>query len=79
MPGFGPFQYDGEPRAYNLVRFYRDRPAGIVRRRIRQRVTLTEARAHCNDPETSSSTATSSAARRRTRRVGDWFDGYEAR
>lgn len=67
------------PRAYNLVRFYFSHPSGIRRRRIRQRVTLTEAQNYCSDPETSSSTATSAAARRRTRRVGAWFDGYESR
>ena len=31
-----------------------------------------------SDPETSSITATSSAAKARTRRMGKWFDGYEA-
>lgn len=67
----------GAPRAYNIVRFYRD--AAIRRRVIRERVTLTEAQAHCSDPETSSSTATGKTARARTRRVGPWFDGYEAR
>ena len=79
MAGFGAFAYESEPRAYNIIRFYFDHPSGTSRRRIRQRVTLTEARAHCNDPETSSSTATSAEARRRTRRVGAWFDGYEER
>jgi hypothetical protein len=67
------------PRAYNIVRFYREHPSGIRRRKVRERVTLAEAQAHCNDPETSSSTATSAEARRRTRRVGAWFDGYENR
>lgn len=66
-----------EPHAYNVVRFYRD--AAIRRRVILERVTLTEAQAHCSDPETSSSTATGKVARARTRRVGAWFDGYEAR
>jgi hypothetical protein len=64
-------------RAYNVVRFYQS--AAIRRRVIRERVTLAEAQAHCSDPETSSSTATGKAARARTRRVGAWFDGYEAR
>ena len=68
---------DHEPRAYNVVRFYRD--AGIRRRVILERLTLTEAQAHCTDPETSSSTATGKVARARTRRVGAWFDGYESR
>ena len=62
---------------YNVVRFYRE--AGIRRRVILERVTLAEAQAHCSDPETSSSTATGKVARARTRRLGAWFDGYEAR
>ena len=60
---------------YKIVRnFKRDnkRP-----RTIRKGLTLEEAQAHCQDPETSSSTATSAKARRYTERNGDWFDGYE--
>lgn len=60
---------------YQIVRFYRN--AGIRRRVIHKGLTLEEARKHCKDPETSSSTATGSIARARTRRVGAWFDGYE--
>lgn len=60
---------------YAVVRFYQR--GG--RRTIETRLTLPEARAHCSDPETSSSTATSSKARARTRRMGPWFDGYERR
>lgn len=61
---------------YRIVRFYRE--AGIRRRVIADRLTLEEAQAHCNDPETSSSTATNAVARRRTRTIGAWFDGYES-
>jgi len=66
-----------EDAHYNIVRFYRD--AGIRRRIIRERVTLEEARRHCSDPETSSSTCKLSWNRRRTRLYGAWFDGYEQR
>lgn len=66
----------GNGYGYRIVRFYRD--AGIRRRVIRRVPTLTLAQAHCSDPETSSSTATGRVARARTRRVGAWFDGYEA-
>lgn len=60
---------------YRVVRFYRD---AYPRRRILKRgLTLDEAQAHCRDPETSSSTATASAAKQRTKRLGPWFDGYE--
>jgi hypothetical protein len=64
-------------RSYRVVRFYFNRPG--QRRTIIPRCTLAEAQAHCGNPETSSSTATSSTARRRTRRMGRWFDGYESR
>ena len=47
------------------------------KRTIETGLTLEDAQAHCRDPETSSKTATSSAARRRTRIMGPWFDGYE--
>ena len=61
--------------SYNIIRFYRDSP--IRRRIIKTGLTLDEAQAHCKDPETSSSTAKGSWARRRTRLYGAWFDGYE--
>jgi hypothetical protein len=60
---------------YRVVRFYRE--AHIRRRVIETGLTLAEAQAHCKDPETSSSTCTKAAGRRRTRRMGAWFDGYE--
>lgn len=46
------------------------------RRTIKTGLTLEEAQAHCGNPETSSRTATSAAARRRTAERGPWFDGY---
>jgi len=74
-----------EPAArYNVVRMYRDggnisiSGARTANKRIIKRgLTLAEAQAHCQDPETSSSTCTTSAGRLRTRRLGPWFDGYE--
>ncbi len=60
---------------YRVVRFYFNRPG--YRRTIAQNLTLADAQAHCGDPETSSSTCTSATGRRRTRRLGQWFDGYE--
>ena len=62
-------------RSFNIVRFY----FRGGRRRIEWGVTLNEARAHCADPETSSSTCTGRVGRARTRRLGAWFDGYESR
>lgn len=59
---------------YKIVRFfYRD----SRKRTIQTRLTLEQAQAHCSNPETSSKTATSAAAKRVTRLHGPWFDGYE--
>lgn len=63
---------DSEARVWRVIRFYQ---AGRSRT-IARGLTLAEAKAHCNDPETSSYTATSRAARARTKRLGAWFDGY---
>jgi hypothetical protein len=60
--------------SYKIVRFYFD--AGIRKRVIERGLSLEQAQAHCSDPETSSKTCTSKVGRERTRRVGDWFDGY---
>ena len=46
------------------------------RRTILSGLTLEQAQAHCQNPETSSSTCTKSAGKARTRRMGAWFDGY---
>jgi hypothetical protein len=61
---------------YRIVRLYKD--AATRRRVIARGLTLEEARAHCSDPETSSSTATTRVAKARTARLGAWFDGYES-
>lgn len=57
---------------YKIVRHYQQHGKRIVKRGL----TLEQAQAHCRNPETSSSTATSAAGRRRTRKYGPWFDGY---
>ena len=58
---------------YKIVRNYKD---SYRKRTIDTGITLEEAQAHCSDPETSSSTCTTAAAKRITRRNGQWFDGY---
>ncbi len=58
---------------YKIIRFYRDNGKRVVKRNL----TLAEAQAHCRDKETSSSTCTSYAGRKRTRLHGPWFDGYD--
>jgi hypothetical protein len=61
---------------YKIVRFFRDDEAlnGSV---VTRGLTLEQARAHCDDQETSSFTATSPEAVARTKAHGPWFDGYE--
>ena len=68
---------------YKIVRHYYGKPAhgesghlNSHKRTIETGLTLEEAQAHCNDPETSSKTCTSAAKRRITRQHGEWFDGY---
>ncbi len=46
------------------------------KRTIRTGLTLEQAQAHCSDPQTSSSTCTNAAGRRRTAQKGPWFDSY---
>lgn len=58
---------------YAVVRFY----FRGGRRTLATGLTLAQAQAHCGDPETSSSTATKYVGRKRTERLGPWFDGYE--
>jgi len=65
---------DDDDATYRVVRRYM---RGYRPQTIASGLTLAEAQAHCHDPETSSSTATSSRACARTRQRGPWFDGYE--
>ncbi len=60
---------------YKVIRFYFNKPGR--RRTIESGLTLEQAQAHCQDPETSSSTCTTAAGKRRTKTMGRWFDGYE--
>ena len=58
---------------YKVVRLYFPADPSPQRFRVVKRgLTLEEAQAHCQNPETSSSTATRAAARRRTRLHGPW-------
>ena len=59
---------------YKIIRHYHNSGR---KRTIHVRLTLEKARAHCADPETSSSTCTTPRAQRITSRNGPWFDAYE--
>jgi len=53
---------------YKIIRFYeKDYPSETMA----EGLTLKEAKAHCQDPETSSRTATCVGHK------GAWFDGFE--
>jgi hypothetical protein len=60
---------------YRIVRLFQK--GDPQRRGLPTGLTLEQAQAHCKQPETSSSTCTSSAGKRRTQQRGPWFDGYE--
>lgn len=57
---------------YKVVRMYYK--GG--KRTIKTGLSLEEAQAHCEDPETSSTTCRKWVNRRRTKKFGMWFDGY---
>lgn len=61
---------------YRIVRFYRDDP-DRNRTVIETGLSLEEAQAHCNSPETSSSTCTREEFMEHTVAHGPWFEGYE--
>ena len=64
------------PTCYYILRIYKDGGRGQTRV-IKRGLTLEQARDHCRDKETSSSTCTTATARARTRKSGPWFDTYE--
>ena len=64
-----------EAETYRVIRMYQNTTDRDV---IATGLTLDQARQHCRDPETSSSTATSPEALRLTAERGPWFDGYES-
>jgi hypothetical protein len=60
--------------SYKIIRhFFNSNRKRVISRGL----TLAEAQAHCKNPETSSDTATSPAAKKRTKKYGPWFDGYD--
>jgi len=59
---------------YHVDRLYFRRPG--VRRRMLSNVTLAEAQTWCADLNSSSTTAWTTSAIRRTKRYGPWFDSY---
>jgi hypothetical protein len=60
--------------SYRIIRFYKD--AYPNKRTIARGLTLEDVQAHCQNPESSSSTCRLAVNKRRTKRMGQWFDGY---
>ncbi len=60
---------------YKIIRHYID--DDTLDRIIYTSLTKDEAKAHCKNPETSSSTCKGEVGLHRTRERGPWFDGYE--
>lgn len=58
---------------YRITRFYE---GDVPNQTIRTGMSEQEAKLHCRNPESSSNTAKSHAARQHTARYGRWFDGY---
>ena len=62
-------------KRFEIVRFYRDNATlnGTV---IGRNLTEEQAKAHCQNPETSSSTCSKPENVKRTECYGPWFDGF---
>lgn len=61
---------------YRIVRFYQD-DYERNGEEVTDGLTLEEAQAWCQDPETSSRTCTNEVGRARTEKYGSWFEGYQ--
>lgn len=70
----GKISEEGKVKKYEIVRMY---ASGKRARVISRGHTLEEAQAWCRLPETSSSTCSSAIGKRRTKKFGAWFDGYQ--
>lgn len=58
---------------YKIVRYYKDNHESKV---LYRGMTLEAAKKHCNNPETSSETATLPRSIEHTKKHGPWFDGW---
>ncbi len=66
-------EQDDPDATYKIVRYYQSDEH--EKQTIKRGLTLAEAKAHTNNPETSS-TGTGARARKTTETYGEWFDGY---
>ena len=63
-------------QTYKVIRYFEN--ANVPNETIKTGLSLREAKLHCNEPESSSSTCTNAENRRRTVEKGSWFDGFIA-
>ncbi len=68
--------FGSEKRRYKIIRFYFN--DNIPSRTIKKGLTKQQAMSHCQDPETSSKTCTTSTGKQRTKTCGPWFDGFDS-
>lgn len=59
---------------YKVIRYFQNDEVGP--KIVATGLTLEEAQAHCQDPESTSSKCKSQEGCERTKRFGNWFDGY---
>lgn len=62
-------------RTYSIVRFFERE--SVRPQTLKRGLSLDEAEEYCSDPETSSSTCTTTTAKECTAMNGQWFDGYQ--
>jgi hypothetical protein len=58
---------------YKIIRHFMHRDNKVIMRGL----TLAQAKRHCSDPESSSSTCASPVNVSRTHQYGPWFDGFD--
>lgn len=63
-----------DTRKFKIQRLYFNKQH--IKRTLYRNLTEEEAQTHCSDPGISSSTCTTAAAKRITKRNGPWFDSY---
>jgi hypothetical protein len=60
-------------QTYRIIRFYFNHSKRVIAKHL----TLKQAQDHCHDPEASSSICVLARNKNRTKRMGNWFDGYD--
>ncbi len=67
-------QSANDGKKYKVIRFHKNDGKKVT---VAKGLSLSQAQSHCQNPETSSSTAKARAGKRYTAIHGEWFDGYD--